>query len=58
MAFLKKKTKKNSKFQIFLNQLQTTCYNNEWLQHALWNKYSALDIMDRLTCFREIITVT
>ena len=56
MAFLKKKN--NSKFQIFLNQLQTTCYNNKWLQYVLWNKYSALDIMDRLTCFREIIAVT
>ena len=54
MAFLKK----TSKFQIFLNQLQTTCYNNKWLQYVLWNKYSALDIMDRLTFFREIITVT
>ena len=31
----KTKQKKPSKFQIFLNQLQPTCYNNERLQYEL-----------------------
>ena len=37
------------------NKPQTACYNG-WLQQALWNKHSFLDIMDHFKCSHEIMT--
>ena len=48
-------TNKHSTLQDLTNQPQAACYNGG-LQYVLWNKHSALDMMDHFKCTREIRT--